>query len=119
MRAGGGSASAEPSLLRAVVGAFGWPFFRLGILKAAGDALNFAGPLLLNLLLKHLAAAPAGHPHVDGGAAPGTEMRLAGWHLDVKAPLFGFGCAALLAASLILKVSAWQGGCAAGCINTG
>ncbi|KAL4856242.1 ABC transporter C family member 13 [Chlorella vulgaris] len=103
VRAGGGSASAEPSLLRAVVGAFGWPFFRLGILKAAGDALNFAGPLLLNLLLKHLAAAPAGHPHVDGGAAPGTESRLPGWHLDIKAPLFGFGCAALLAASLILK----------------
>lgn len=97
-RAGGG---AQPSLLRAIVAAYGRPYFWLGLLKLAGDALNFAGPLLLNLLLRHLAAAPA---HGAGSASSGGQRRLLGWHPDVAAPAFGYACAAALAGSLVLKV---------------
>lgn len=88
----------EPSLLRAIVAAYGWPYLLLGLLKAAGDALNFAGPLWLNLLLMHLAAAPSSR-----GGAP-RPIRILGWRLDAAVPLFGYCCAALLAASLLLKV---------------
>lgn len=100
-RAGGG---AQPSLLRAIVGAYGRPYLWLGLLKLAGDALNFAGPLLLNLLLRHLAAAPA-HGAVSAG---GGQRRLLGWTPDVAAPAFGYACAAALAGSLVLKVC-WAG----------
>ena len=92
---------AEPSLLRAIVAAYGRPYFLLGLLKAAGDALNFAGPLLLNLLLRHLAAR-SGSSHGSG-----DTLRLLGWQADVGAPAFGYACAALLAGSLVLKVRAW------------
>lgn len=103
----------QPSLLRAIVAAYGRPYFWLGVLKLAGDALNFAGPLLLNLLLRHLAAAPAlhgshpssSHPSSSGSHAAGSRvLSLLGWHADVAAPAFGYACAAALAGSLVLKV---------------
>lgn len=99
----------EPSLLRAIVAAYGRPYFLLGLLKAAGDALNFAGPMLLNLLLRHL-ATPAGSAGGQGGPAGGSSLRLAGWQLDVASPAFGYACAALLAGSLVLKVGGRSGG---------
>jgi hypothetical protein len=117
-RAAAGSAGralpAEPSLLRAIIASYGRPYFLLGLLKAAGDALNFAGPLLLNLLLRHLAAR-GGSSHGSGGSgsssgsdvASGDALRLLGWQADVGAPAFGYACAALLAGSLVLKVRAW------------
>ena len=80
----------------------------------AGDALNFAGPLLLNQLLRHLATA-AGAARDDagsgsGGAAAAPSAPLAArWFPDVADPRFGYGCAALLAASLFLKVRHKQG----------
>ena len=106
-RQGGPAAAPQPSLLRAIVATYGWPYFLLGLLKAAGDALNFAGPLLLNLLLRHLAAAPGGG---GGGGGGGGTTSLLGWRVDVAAPLFGYACAALLAASLLLKVGGVKGG---------
>ncbi len=94
------SAGRCPSLLRAIVAAYGRPYLLLGVLKAVSDALSFAGPMLLNLLLRHLgAAAPAG----AAGASSAT-LRTLGWEMDVAAPMFGYACAALLAASLVLKV---------------
>lgn len=114
-RAGGG---AQPSLLRAIVAAYGRPYFWLGVLKLAGDALNFAGPLLLNLLLRHLAAAAAQQPNRrnpsigsgssgsrGSGGPSGSTLSLLGWHTDVAAPAFGYACAAALAGSLVLRVS--------------
>jgi hypothetical protein len=95
------AAQPSPSLLRAIIAAYGWPYFLLGLLKAAGDALNLAGPVLLNLLLRHLAATP-------GGESGGT-LSLLGWSPDVAAPLFGYACAASLAASMLLKVSGLEG----------
>lgn len=99
----------DPSLLRAIVAAFGWPYFRLGLLKLAGDSLNFAGPLLLNLLLRHLAAPPGGSG--GGGGYPADLLHLLAWQVDVAAPGFGYACAALLAGSLVLKVRALAGLC--------
>lgn len=52
----------SPSLLRALFHPFGWSFLLLGGLKFINDALNFAGPLLLNGLLKYLdASSPTGN----------------------------------------------------------
>jgi hypothetical protein len=109
----GQAVAAEPSLLRAIVASYGRPYFLLGLIKAAGDALNFAGPLLLNLLLRHLAAR-GGSSHGSGGSsgsgsnsASGDALHLLGWQADVGTPAFGYACAALLAGSLVLKVRAW------------
>ncbi|KAI9089508.1 hypothetical protein K1719_029113 [Acacia pycnantha] len=44
----------NPSLLRAVCSAYGWPYLRLGLLKVVNDCLGFAGPLLLNKLIQFL-----------------------------------------------------------------
>lgn len=88
---------AEPSLLRAILAAYGRPYLSLGVLKLCGDALNFAGPLFLNLLLHHLAAAPAAatpRPRTLWGS-------LLGWRPGT--PAFGYACAAGLVASLLLR----------------
>ena len=103
----------HPSLLRAIASAYGRPYLALGLLKAAGDALNFAGPMLLNLLLRHLASRRSGGGgcagESDGG---GASLPLpGGWRLDVAAPGFGYACAVLLAASLVLKVLVYAGRC--------
>ncbi|XP_038071457.1 multidrug resistance-associated protein 7-like [Patiria miniata] len=45
------SKSARPTLLRALLRAFGVRFFSLGIVKFICDMLTFAGPLLLNALV--------------------------------------------------------------------
>ncbi|KAM7471627.1 hypothetical protein LguiA_009810 [Lonicera macranthoides] len=45
---------AHPSLFRAICCAYGWPYFRLGLLKVLNDCIGFAGPLLLNKLIRFL-----------------------------------------------------------------
>jgi hypothetical protein len=152
-----------PSLLRVLIAAYGRPFFALGGLKLANDALNFAGPLLLNALLCHLSSSAAHGrtppPHLASGVAANSSAVGAGWHsfqgcmdmggsslnsvacgpqhttggsqgssmpgshalrssggasgmfhagwlgVDAGSPLFGYVCVALLAGSLVLKVS--------------
>ncbi|XP_020082165.1 ABC transporter C family member 13 isoform X1 [Ananas comosus] len=44
----------DSSLLRAMYYAYGWPYFRLGLLKVINDAIGFVGPLLLNRLISFL-----------------------------------------------------------------
>ncbi|VVA99119.1 unnamed protein product [Arabis nemorensis] len=44
----------NPSLIWSISGVYGWPYFRLGLLKAFNDCIGFAGPLLLNRLIKYL-----------------------------------------------------------------
>ncbi|XP_060667308.1 ABC transporter C family member 13 isoform X2 [Ziziphus jujuba] len=44
----------SPSLFRAICGAYGWPYFRIGFLKVINDSVGFAGPLLLNRLIRFL-----------------------------------------------------------------
>ena len=43
-----------PTLWRALNRTFGWQYYTLGLLKFVGDGLGFAGPLLLNLLVKYM-----------------------------------------------------------------
>ncbi|KAL9250968.1 ABC transporter C family member 13-like protein [Drosera capensis] len=42
------------SLLKAIWSAYGWPYFCLGLLKVCNDCIGFAGPLLLNKLIRFL-----------------------------------------------------------------
>ena len=96
-------ADPPPSLLWALVRAWGWQYAALGLLKAASDALNFAGPMLLSLLLQHLSS---GRSSAGGGSAnsqPAVVVPELRWGVDRAAPWFGYGCAGLLAASLVLK----------------
>ncbi|TVU12290.1 hypothetical protein EJB05_45926, partial [Eragrostis curvula] len=42
------------SLLRAMFGAYGWTYLRLGLLKVINDSISFISPLLLNKFIKFL-----------------------------------------------------------------
>lgn len=86
----------QPSLLAAIVRAFGAPYFALGFLKLVNDALSFVAPVLLNGLLQHLSTQPAASQ--QGGRAALLWRRA-----DVKSTAFGTWCAALLTGSLLLK----------------
>ncbi|XP_015069978.1 ABC transporter C family member 13 isoform X4 [Solanum pennellii] len=44
----------HPSLIKTICRAFGWQYFRLGLLKVLNDCLSFAGPVLLNKLIRFL-----------------------------------------------------------------
>ncbi|KAL0738072.1 hypothetical protein Bca4012_014282 [Brassica carinata] len=46
--------SSDASLFWSISGVYGWPYFRLGLLKVFNDCIGFAGPLLLNKLIKYL-----------------------------------------------------------------
>lgn len=55
--------SSNPSFFKAICSAYGWPYFRLGLLKVFNDCIGFAGPLLLNKLIQFLQQGSGG---VDG-----------------------------------------------------
>ncbi|KAL3511976.1 hypothetical protein ACH5RR_024693 [Cinchona calisaya] len=55
--------SHQPSLLKAICCAYGWPYFRLGLLKVINDCLGFVGPVLLNKLIRFL---QQGSNHYEG-----------------------------------------------------
>ncbi|KAJ0008012.1 hypothetical protein Pint_30337 [Pistacia integerrima] len=57
------SNSGNPSLLRALCCAYGYPYLCLGLLKVLNDCIGFAGPLLLNRLIKFL---QQGSGNLDG-----------------------------------------------------
>ncbi|XP_070660846.1 ABC transporter C family member 13 isoform X3 [Malus domestica] len=57
------SSSPDPSLFRAICCAYGWPYIRLGLLKVLNDSVGFAGPLLLNKLIRFL---QQGSKNIDG-----------------------------------------------------
>ncbi|KAD4585541.1 hypothetical protein E3N88_23142 [Mikania micrantha] len=44
----------HPSLFWTICYAYGWPYMCLGLIKVVNDCLGFAGPLLLNMLIKYL-----------------------------------------------------------------
>ncbi|XP_050381430.1 ABC transporter C family member 13 isoform X2 [Argentina anserina] len=48
------STRSEPSLFRAICSAYGWPYVHLGLVKVLNDSVGFAGPLLLNKLIRFL-----------------------------------------------------------------
>ncbi|XP_073104173.1 ABC transporter C family member 13 isoform X5 [Elaeis guineensis] len=55
--------SSNPSLFRAMCYAYGWPYLRLGLLKAINDSVGLIVPLLLNRLIQFL---QQGSGDVDG-----------------------------------------------------
>uniref|UniRef100_A0A0A9CL20 Uncharacterized protein n=1 Tax=Arundo donax TaxID=35708 RepID=A0A0A9CL20_ARUDO len=44
----------KSSLLRAMSGAYGWTYLRLGLLKVINDSISFVSPLLLNKFIRFL-----------------------------------------------------------------
>ncbi|KAL3835470.1 hypothetical protein ACJIZ3_010206 [Penstemon smallii] len=55
--------SDHPSLFKTICSTYGWPYFQIGLLKVVNDCLSFAGPLLLNKLIRFL---QQGSGNVDG-----------------------------------------------------
>ncbi|XP_037494972.1 ABC transporter C family member 13 isoform X2 [Jatropha curcas] len=55
--------SSNPFLFKAIGYAYGWPYFCIGLLKVFNDLIGFAGPLLLNKLIRFL---QQGSAHQDG-----------------------------------------------------
>ncbi|EEC80143.1 hypothetical protein OsI_21937 [Oryza sativa Indica Group] len=51
---------ADSSLLRAMSNAYGWTYFRLGLLKVINDSIGFVSPLLLNKFIKFLQQGSGG-----------------------------------------------------------
>lgn len=92
----------QPSLLKALYRAYGAPYLLLGMIKLINDILGFAGPLLLNLLIRYL-ESPV--PETDASSSLGSppEWR---WHWLPKPDSLGFGllCAALLGVTSLVKV---------------
>jgi hypothetical protein len=70
----------KASLVRALGGAFGWPFICAGVLKLIHDSCIFVGPLLLNDLIHLLsdpnAPASLGYYYVGGLFAANFMMSL-------------------------------------------
>eukprot|EP00884_Botryococcus_braunii_P005633 jgi/Botrbrau1/15070/Bobra.0286s0003.1 len=81
----------HPSLFWTIARAYGMTYLGLGILKFVGDSLNFAGPLLLNLLLKYL-----------DGAVHWRDL-LPHWAERWNDDLLGYTCALLLGVTAVLK----------------
>ncbi|XP_057540622.1 ABC transporter C family member 13 isoform X4 [Amaranthus tricolor] len=50
----------NPSFFKAICSAYGWSYFRLGLLKVFNDCMGFAGPLLLNKLIQFLQKGSGG-----------------------------------------------------------
>ena len=95
----------SPSLLRALFSPFGPQFLSLGLLKLCNDALNFAGPLLLNGLLRYLSDQTEPGADRISTVSSSSSSSSSSSYLDPSSFAFAGGaCAALLALSLFLKV---------------
>jgi len=115
----------SPSLIRALFHPFGWNFLALGGFKFVNDALNFAGPVLLNGLLRYLDASSTANaaasetavllpltPPTTALASSQTTTKHFGLPsiitsyypiLDPRSDIFGAGSAALLALTFFFK----------------
>ena len=93
----------QPSLLKALYKAYGLPYLLLGIIKLINDILSFAGPLLLNVLIRYLEAAPREADTAALSRLPDPEWR---WHWLPQPDSLAFGllCAALLGVTSLIKV---------------
>ncbi|KAK9791817.1 hypothetical protein WJX73_008914 [Symbiochloris irregularis] len=92
-------AELQPSLLSAVFATYGWPYLALGLLKLGSDALNFAGPLLLNQLILYLQADDEPESPFQGAAAAAT----AGTLIPAILRNWGYVCVGALCVTSVLK----------------
>lgn len=93
----------QPSLLKALYKAYGFPYLLLGIIKLINDILNFAGPLLLNLLIRYLETPPDEQdatPPLTSHSLPWKH-----WLPQIDSLAFGLVCAGLLGVTSLVKVS--------------
>ena len=93
----------QPSLLKALYKAYGFPYLLLGIVKLINDILGFAGPLLLNVLIRYLESPPRQADAAALSSSPDPEWR---WHWLPQPDSLAFGllCAALLGVTSLIKV---------------
>ncbi|DBA85738.1 TPA: hypothetical protein ACH3X1_005304 [Trebouxia sp. C0004] len=91
----------QPLLLKALFKAYGLPYLFLGIIKLVNDILNFAGPLLLNVLIRYLETPPAPFDFDPQKAAKGNYWR--SWLPQPDSLAFGLGCAGLLGITNLIK----------------
>jgi len=93
----------QPSLLKALFKAYGLLYLFLGIIKLVNDILNFAGPLLLNVLIRYLETPSEPFDLDPHKAAKGHHQR--SWWLPQPDSLaFGLCCAGLLGITSLIKV---------------
>lgn len=93
----------QPSLLKALYKAYGLPYLLLGIIKLINDILGFAGPILLNLLIRYLETPPREAHAAALSSSAGTEWRRH-WLPQPDSLAFGLLCAALLGVTSLVKV---------------
>ena len=104
----------QPSLLKALYKAYGLPYLLLGIIKLVNDILSFAGPVLLNVLIRYLETPSEPFESGIGKAADG-QNQWAGkaanghhqgpWLPATDSLAFGLCCAGLLGLTSLVKVS--------------
>ncbi len=92
----------QPSLLKALSKAYGLPYLFLGIIKLVNDILNFAGPLLLNVLIRYLETPLQPFDLDPHKAAKGHHWR--SWLPQPDSLAFGLCCAGLLGITSLIKV---------------
>ena len=92
----------QPSLLKALFKAYGLPYLFLGIIKLVNDILNFAGPLLLNVLIRYLETPSEPFDLDPHKAATGNHRR--SWLPQPDSLAFGLCCAGLLGITSLIKV---------------
>ncbi len=92
----------QPSLLKALYKAYGLPYLLLGIIKLVNDILNFAGPLLLNVLIRYLETPSEPFDSDAQKAASGHPWRP--WLPQPDSLAFGLLCAGLLGITSLIKV---------------
>ncbi|KAL0039364.1 hypothetical protein WJX79_004967 [Trebouxia sp. C0005] len=91
----------QPSLLKALFKAYGLPYLFLGIIKLVNDILNFAGPLLLNVLIRYLETPSEPFDLDPHKAATGNHQR--SWLPQPDSLAFGLCCAGLLGITSLIK----------------
>ena len=93
----------QPSLLKALYKAYGLPYLLLGIIKLINDILGFAGPILLNLLIRYLETPPR-EAHAAALSSSAAPERRWYWLPQPDSLAFGLLCAALLGVTSLIKV---------------
>lgn len=102
----------QPSLLKALNKAYGLPYLLLGIIKLVNDILSFAGPVLLNVLLRYLETPSEPFESGIGKAADGQNQwagktanghHLRPWLPATDSLAFGLCCAGLLGVTSLVK----------------
>lgn len=92
----------QPSLLMALYKAYGLPYLLLGIIKLVNDIFSFAGPVLLNVLVRYLETPLEPLESHAQRALDGRPWKP--WLPQPDGFAFGLCCAGLLGITSLIKV---------------